>query len=138
VTVPAFDVSPMIAAIRTAIVGAGLPFGDANRPNFDATNRRPYVVGWFDGGQVIDRTMRYRDGMVLGCVFHTYGYAPDSVRGARRALIDALLSLHGTTAGGWVASVPVPQSPIPMDRDSAVSPPLYWQTDEVSIRLAPA
>jgi hypothetical protein len=69
-------------------------------------------------------------------VFHSYGLSPDSVRIGRRALLTAVFGLTGTTQGGWVVHMPVHEVPVPMDRDDQANPgPLFWQTDEVTIRL---
>lgn len=136
-TAPTVNINPLVAAIDTAVTAAGVPFGDANRPT-DVVTNRPYVVGHFDGGQLTDETLRSRDGVTVGCTFHSYGWSPDSVRIGRNKLIGAVFALAGTVVGGWLVHMPVHEVPVPMDRDDTVNPPLYWQTDELTIRLTAA
>ena len=136
-TAPTLDISPLVVAIDTAVTTAGIPFGDANKPA-DAVAGRPYVVGHFDGGQITDESLRSRDGITVGCTFHSYGLSPESVRGGRRKLLAAVFGLAGTVVDGWQVHTPVHEVPVPMDRDDKVSPPLYWQTDDVTIRLTRA
>jgi dienelactone hydrolase len=134
VIAPVLNVNPLVAAIDAAVTAAGVPFGDSNRPG-DVVAGKPYVVGYCDGGQITDESLRSRDGVTVGCVFHSYGLSPDSVRIGRKALLVAVFGLGGTVVDGWTVHVPVHEAPVPMDRDDNVNPPLYWQTDEVTIRL---
>jgi hypothetical protein len=138
VTAPTLNVSPLVSAIDAAVTAAGVPFGDSNKPA-DAVANKPYVVGYFDGGQITDDTLRSRDGVTVGCVFHSYGLSPDAVRIGRKSLLAAVFSLAGQTVGGWLVHMPVHEVPVPMDRDDTANPgPLFWQTDEVTIRLTAA
>lgn len=136
-TAPTLNISPLVTAIDAAVTAAGIPFGDANKPG-DAVAARPYVVGHFDGGQITDATMRSRDGVTVGCTFHTYGLSPEAVRGGRQRLLTAVFGLAGQTVDGWVVHMPVHEAPVPMDRDDDVNPALYWQTDEVTLVLSAA
>lgn len=131
------NVNALVAAIDSALTAAGIPFGDSNRPT-DIVTDRPYVVGFFDGGRVSDRTMLSRDGLDLSMVFHTYAWSPDSVRVGRRKTIDAVFGLAGTTAGSWRVHTPVHQAAMPIEREDKLSPPLYWQVDDFTVRLTPA
>jgi hypothetical protein len=137
VTAPTLNITPLVAAIDAAVTAAGVPFGDARKPS-DVLAGRPYVVGHFDGGHITDETLLSRDGVSVGATFHTYGLSPEAVRGGRQKLIAAVFSLGGTVVDGWQVSVPVHEVPVPMDRDDKVSPPLFWQTDDVTIRLTRA
>lgn len=135
-TAPAINITPLVEALAAAMTTAGVPFGDSNKP--PNVGKKPYVVGYFDGGQVTDRSLRTRDGLSLGAVFHSYGLSPASVRGGRKALLAAVFGLAGQNIDGWTVHKPVHQVPVPMDRDDAVDPPLYWQTDEITLRLTRA
>jgi hypothetical protein len=137
VTAPAVNINAFVAAVDAAVTAAGVPFGDSNKPT-DFAIDKPYAVGYFDGGQITDRTMRYRDGLWVHAMIHSYGLSPDSVRIGRRKTLSALFSLAGTSQGGWLVHTPVHQVAMAIDRDDRTIPTLYWQSDEFSIRLTPA
>jgi hypothetical protein len=136
-TAVTLNISPLVAAIDAAVTAVGIPFGDSNKPT-DAVANKPYVVCYADGGQVVDETLLARDGVAVGLVFHTYGLSPESVRGGRKLLLAAVFALTGTEVGGWLVHMPVHEVPVSMGRDDNVTPALFWQTDEVTIRLTAA
>lgn len=131
------DINALVAALDTALTAAGVPFGDSNRPS-DVVQDQPYVVGFFDGGLIVDRTLLGRDGIEVSVVLHTYGWSPDSVRVGRRKTLGALFGLARTTAGTWLVHTPVHNAALSIAREDRMNPPLYWQTDDFTIRLTPA
>jgi hypothetical protein len=136
-TVPAVNINPLVAAVDAACTAAGIPFGDTNKP-VDVQPNKPYVVGFFDGGRVGDRTMLSRDGVTVWMVLHTYGFTPDSVRVGRRQMLSAVFGLTGQSFGGWQLHAPVHSMTLATERDDRVNPPLYWQSDDFTLRLTPS
>lgn len=134
---PAVNINPLVAAIDAALTAVGIPFGDSNRPT-DFVPARPYVVGFFDGGRLWDKSLRSRDQVTVSALFHTYAQLPDAVRVGRSKTIAAVMSLAGTTQGGWLVHTPVHTTALPIEREDKLSPVLYWQTDDFMFRLTPA
>lgn len=135
--VTAVNINPLVAAIDAALTAVGVPFGDSNRPA-DVVADRPYVVGFFDGGRVWDKSMLSRDQVSLSAVFHSYALSPDAVRVGRAKTITAVFGLAGSIYGGWRVHLPVHTAALPIEREDKLSPPLYWQTDDFMFRLTPA
>lgn len=136
-TAPPVNVNPLVDALRSSLAAVGVPFGDSNRPS-DVTIGKPYVVAFFDGGRVWDRSLLSRDQVSLSVVFFTYAETPGSARVGRSKLIAAIESLAGQTFGGWVCHLPVHVETLPMEREDKVNPPLYWSTDDFMFRMTPA
>lgn len=136
-TIPVVNISPLVAAVDAAVTAAGVPFGDSDKPA-DFAADKPYVVGFFDGGKIVDLSLKDRDGLEVHAVFHTYALSPDGVRIGRKRLISALYGLARSSQGGWLVHVPVHQAALAIDRDDRTIPTLYWQSDEFTIRLTPA
>lgn len=137
VTAPPVNINPLVAALDAAFTAVGVPFGDSNRPT-DATLNKPYVVGYFDGGRVFDKSMTSRDSLSVSAVFFTYAQLPDAVRVGRSKTIAAVFSLAGQSLGGWKIHTPVHTAALPIEREDKVTPTLYWQTDDFVFRLTPA
>lgn len=136
-TAPPLNINSLVAAVDAAVTASGIPFGDSNKPT-DAVANKPYVVGYFNGGRVTDRTLLSRDGVEVWAIFHTFGLSPDAVRVGRRQTLQAVFGLSGSTHGGWTVHLPVHSSALTIERDDRVNPALYWQTDEFTIRMTPA
>lgn len=131
------DVNQLVSALDTAVTAAGIPFGDSNRPT-DVVQDQPYVVAFFDGGRIFDRTLVGRDGVELSLTLSTYAWAPDSVRVGRRKAVNAVFGLARTTVGTWRVHTPVHSAALAIEREDKLTPPLYWQTDDFTILLTPA
>lgn len=127
-------VQPLVDALRTALTGAGIAFGDGRMPN-GATTR--YIVAWFDDGTVTDRSLLSRDGWSAVGTFHCYGQTPEAARYAYRALTDAALGLHGQTVGGRTVLMPEQLTSLPLSRDDDLDPPLFDQIAEWRFRTTP-
>ncbi len=132
-TAPVVDAQPLIDAVKAAVTG--IAYAEGKKPTVAAG--LPYVVAWFDGGTVENRSLRSRDGFSLVATFHCYGSSPDAVRFAVRKVRAAVLSLFGDAVGGRTVLMPEHLPPPPMDRDDDLQPPLWWQADEWRLRTTP-
>lgn len=129
------SVAPLVAALKIAVETAGVAFGDGKKPAA-ATTR--YIVAWFDGGRVTDRSLRSRDGWSVTGTFHCYGQTPDAARHADAVLRAAVLGLHGATAGDRVLLMPEQVSTVPLQRDDNLSPALFDVISEWRFATSPA
>lgn len=133
-TAPVVDARPLVDAIEAAVIAGGVLFGDGVKPANVGT--KPYVVAFFDGGTVDDRSLKSRDGWVLTGTFHCSGLTPDSARIAVRGLRSAILGLRGAVIDGRTVQMPVHLTGAPMTRDDDADPPLFIQVDEWRIRTS--
>lgn len=131
------DINPLVAALDAACTSRGVPFGDSNRPD-DLVTDDPYVVCHTDSGLLTDKSLLGRDGVTVTLVLHSYAWSPQGVRAGRRKVLEALYSVVGSVLGGWKVNVPVHLEALPIEREDQLNPPLYWQTDNFSVRLSPA
>jgi hypothetical protein len=124
------DPQPLVLAVKAAVEAAGVAFGDGAKPV--VTGSRPWVVAWFDAGQVDDRSLRSRDGWSMVGTFHCLGLTPESARIAARALRGALLGLHLASVGGRTVQMPENVTSLPLQRNDDVNPPLFDVIDRVA------
>lgn len=132
------NVQPLVEALKATVEAggsAGVPFGRAKKP---ATASTRYIVGFFDGGRVEDRSLRSRDGWSTVGTFHCYATNPDGADYAYDRLTASILALHGQTVGDRVLLMPEQLASIPMDRDDKADSPLYDLISEWRFRATPA
>ena len=132
------SVAPLIAALKAAVEAggaSGVPFGDGKKP---ATATTRYIVAWFDGGRVEDRSLRSRDGWSAVGTFHCYGQTPDAARYANQKLTAAVLSLFGQAVGDRVLLMPEQVSTVPLQRDDDADPAMFDVISEWRFRASPA
>ena len=129
------SVQPLVAALKSAVETAGVAFGDGKKP---ATATTRYIVAFFDGGTVTDRSLRSRDGWSAVGTLHCYGQTPDAARFAYQALTAAVLGLRGASVGDRVLLMPEQLVSLPLQRDDKADPPLFDQISEWRFRTSPA
>lgn len=129
-------VQPLVAALKAAIESgdtAGVPFGDGKKPDTSSTR---YVVAFFDGGRVEDRTLRSRDGWSTVMTAHCYGPSPDGARYAYEHLQWSVLGLRGQVIAGRPLLMPEQLTALPLQRDDSTDKPLFDQISEWRFRTA--
>lgn len=126
---------PLVEAVEAAITAQGLAVGDGEKPA--SAPGRPYVVGWFGGGTIENRSMRSRDGFSLTFVLQVYGFDPDSIRWAVVRVHQAVLGLFGAVIDGRTVQMPVHQADQTMpERDDKADPPIWSYAEEWRIRTS--
>lgn len=124
---------PLIDAVKAAVVAGGVAIGDGIKPA-NATTR--WLVAWFDGGTIDDRSLRSRDGFTLTVTLHGFGLSPEAARFAIRKARDGILGLHRAVVDGRTVQMPEQLVGLPMQRDDDVDPPLFLQIDEWRIKTS--
>lgn len=134
-TAPVVNASPLIDAIKTAVTTAGVAFSEGRKPTVDAG--KPWIVAFFDAGQVEDRTLLSRDGWSMIGSFQCAGLTPESARFAARKLRGALLGMRGQVFDGRALHLPSHLGPLPLQRDDDADPVVFIQIDEWRFRTTP-